>query len=118
MEPNSEPANSNLPDPNLPTSNQTNPGQTNPGQTNPGQTNPETVQSTADPKVLYPNDVLANSGLTDKLGGVMQNPQVSRYLGKATKIVAACAISGCILLVIAILAVVNLFNQITSQIPQ
>lgn len=108
MEPNSEPANSNLPDPNLPTSNQT----------NPGQTNPETVQPITDPKVLYPNDVLANSGLTDKLGGVMQNPQVSRYLGKATKIVAACAISGCILLVIAILAVVNLFNQITSQIPQ
>ncbi|MFA6212143.1 MAG: hypothetical protein WCT03_03620 [Candidatus Obscuribacterales bacterium] len=71
-----------------------------------------------DTKSLYPNDVLANSELTDKLSGVLQNPQVSRYLGKATKIVAACAISGCILLVIAILAVVNLFNQITSQLPQ
>ncbi|MBP9090987.1 hypothetical protein KBI23_08155 [bacterium] len=93
MEPNSEPTNSN-------------------------QANTEQANPTTDPKVLYPNDVLANSGLTDKLGGVMQNPQVSRYLGKATKIVAACAISGCILLVIAILAVVNLFNQITSQIPQ
>lgn len=103
MEPNSEPANSNLTDPNLPDMNQTNTDPTKP---------------ISDPKVLYPNDVLANSGLTDKLGGVMQNPQVSRYLGKATKIVAACAISGCILLVIAILAVVNLFNQITSQIPQ
>ncbi|MDP3507305.1 MAG: hypothetical protein Q8T09_04900 [Candidatus Melainabacteria bacterium] len=85
---------------------------------NTSSTNTEPVNPSTDPKVLYPNDVLANSGLTDKLGGVMQNPQVSRYLGKATKIVAACAISGCILLVIAILAVVNLFNQITSQIPQ
>jgi hypothetical protein len=87
-----------------------------PPNTNPTSTEPENAST--DPKVLYPNDVLANSGLTDKIGGVMQNPQVSRYLGKATKIVAACAISGCILLVIAILAVVNLFNQITSQIPQ
>ncbi|MBP6744797.1 hypothetical protein KA344_06155 [bacterium] len=103
MEPNSEPVNSNLPDPKPPDTNQTDIDQAKP---------------ITDPKVLYPNDVLANSGLTDKLGGVMQNPQVSRYLGKATKIVAACAISGCILLVIAILAVVNLFNQITSQIPQ
>ena len=72
----------------------------------------------SDPQNLYPNDVLANSELSNKLGSLAQNPQVTKYLGKATKIVAACAISGCVLLVIAILAVVNLFNQITSQIPQ
>ena len=69
-------------------------------------------------KDLYPHDVLANSELTDKLSGVMQNPQVSRYLGKATKVVVACAISGCILLLIAIFAVVNVLTMITSQIPQ
>ena len=98
MEPNSEPPNPDSP--------------------NPDHTNKEPAKPVTDPKLLYPNDVLANSELTDKLGSMIQNPQVSRYLGKATKIVAACAISGCILLVIAILAVVNLFNQITSQIPQ
>ncbi len=71
-----------------------------------------------DAKVLYPHDVLANSELTDKLSGALQNPQVSRYLGKATKVVVACAISGCILLLIAIFAVVNVLTMITSQIPQ
>jgi hypothetical protein len=63
------------------------------------------------PKALYPHDVLANSELSDKLSGVLQNPQVSRYLGKATKVVVACAISGCILLLIAILAVVNVLTH-------
>ncbi|CAN5386485.1 hypothetical protein BH11CYA1_BH11CYA1_21860 [soil metagenome] len=81
-------------------------------------TEPSTSKIDSEPKNLYPNDVLANSELTNKLSGLAQNPQVSKYLGKATKIIAACAISGCILLVIAIMAVVNLFNQITSQIPQ
>jgi hypothetical protein len=78
----------------------------------------EPPKASTDAKVLYPHDVLANSELTDKLSGALQNPQVSLYLGKATKVVVACAISGCILLVIAIFAVVNVLTMITSQIPQ
>jgi hypothetical protein len=78
----------------------------------------EPPKPSTDAKVLYPHDVLANSELTDKLSGALQNPQVSRYLGKATKVVVACAISGCILLMIAIFAVVNVLTMITSQIPQ
>lgn len=87
-------------------------------QANLEQANAEPRPPSTDAKVLYPHDVLANSELTDKLSGVLQNPQVSRYLGKATKVVVACAISGCILLLIAIFAVVNVLNMITSQIPQ
>lgn len=82
------------------------------------QANIEPPKPNTDAKALYPHDVLANSELSDKLGGVLQNPQVSRYLGKATKVVVACAISGCILLLIAIFAVVNVLTMITSQIPQ
>ena len=46
MEPNSEPVNSNLPDPKPPDTNQTDIDQAKP---------------ITDPKVLYPNDVLALS---------------------------------------------------------
>ncbi|MDQ5934784.1 MAG: hypothetical protein QG574_2090 [Cyanobacteriota bacterium erpe_2018_sw_21hr_WHONDRS-SW48-000092_B_bin.40] len=82
------------------------------------QANIEPPKASTDAKALYPHDVLANSELSDKLSGALQNPQVSRYLGKATKVVVACAISGCILLLIAIFAVVNVLTMITSQIPQ
>jgi len=82
------------------------------------QANIEPPKPSTDAKALYPHDVLANSELSDKLSGALQNPQVSRYLGKATKVVVACAISGCILLLIAIFAVVNVLTMITSQIPQ
>lgn len=52
----------------------------------------------------------------DQLGRLIQHPMVNKYLGKATKIVAVCAISGCILMVVAITAVCNLFNQILSNL--
>lgn len=61
-------------------------------------------------------DVLASLQFDPKLSGIMHNPKVTGYLGKATKVVAFCAISGCILLVIAIFAVTNLMNQISSAI--
>lgn len=52
----------------------------------------------------------------EQLGQLLKHPMVNKYLGKATKIVAVCAISGCILMVVAITAVCNLFNQILSNL--
>lgn len=54
--------------------------------------------------------------VAEQIGKMLQHPMVNRYLGKATKVVAVCAILGCALLVIAITAVTNLFNQILSSI--
>jgi len=61
-------------------------------------------------------EAVINSEMTDKLVGFVSNPKVSKYLGNATKVVMACAVTGCILLVVAILAVVNLLNSVTSAI--
>jgi hypothetical protein len=82
---------------------------------------PEKIESANSPApqhaapgpVENPNrDVLASL----PIGDLMHNPKVTGYLGKATKVVALCAISGCILLVIAIFAVVNTLSQITNAI--
>lgn len=52
----------------------------------------------------------------DQLTRLVEHPMVNKYLGRATKVVAVCAIAGCLLMVIAITAVTQLFNQILSSI--
>ena len=64
----------------------------------------------------YSHDVLQNMQFPNKLSGLAKDPKITGYMGKATKLVAACAISGCLLLIVAIFAAVNLLNQVTSAI--
>ncbi|GEM_PF-942950 len=84
---------------------------------------PEKIEANASgestPPIPPPNSTpqpLVSAEMTEKLSSMASDPRVGKYLGRATKVVVACAISGSILLVVAILAVVNLLDQVTSAI--
>ncbi len=80
-----------------------------PEQTLPPASGEPIPQAPAAPQVAQPSQ-------TERISSMASDPRISKYLGKATKVVVACAVSGSILLVVAILAVVNLLNQVTSAI--
>jgi len=55
------------------------------------------------------------NNFNSEIGKIVQNPRVTNYLGKSIKIIAAFAVVGCILLVVAITAISNI---LTNALPK
>ena len=53
---------------------------------------------------------------SNHIGNFLDNPKVSRYLGRATKAMAFFAILGSIVILVAVIAISNLINNAIDSI--